>query len=161
MRAALAAVLLAACGGSIPLVDDWCEADEAAPWSCGVAHHAVEMLLPTASVEMIPDVAAVLGQPGELPTLFDGAELEARRIAGATDTLPSARTIAMLTREGRARATATLTFCVESDGTTSDVRVLRSSHNAEYDRALTAAVGRWRYAPLDACTAVTFVASLR
>lgn len=97
------------------------------------------------------------------PALFQGL-----RISGDTQVHPSDLTKTEMMRAGTQRTVGTLKVCIAVDGGISSVGIVASTKYPAYDALLVSAARAWRYhpytvngRPMPACSAVTFVYSIK
>ena len=97
--------------------------------------------------------------PPSEPKEISDRELDARRVAGNRNILPSSRTQTRIQRDGRDAITAVIRMCLDPTGSVETLNVQRSSGYSDYDQRLLSEMRQWRYQLNEAvpvCTTVTF-----
>jgi TonB family protein len=99
----------------------------------------------------------------EPPPYVSTAEMRAHRTTGADDFAPDDLTRAEMARRGITRVRGALKMCIDTDGTPTNVTLLRSSGFPAHDDAIKAQVWEWRFRPFTVggtqtavCTEVVF-----
>lgn len=106
--------------------------------------------------------------PKPKPPILTPQQMKALRLDGETQVHPSRNVKNQITGDGKTQVTASVKFCIETNGSVGSATLLASTKYPEYDQQLVEAVRRWRYrphlvngVPTPACSVVNFVYAIR
>lgn len=97
--------------------------------------------------------------PPDEPKVVSPDELDAKRVAGTREIMPSSRTQTRIQRDGKDLVTAVVKMCLTATGSVESLNVVQSSGYSDYDQRIRSKMRQWRYELNEAipvCTTVTF-----
>ena len=90
--------------------------------------------------------------------------LETSRLSGHKNIVPDNDTKLAIARADNPKLVGTFKLCVDTSGTVSSIKMMKSTGFANYDQTIEQAMHDWRYRPFlsggkptPVCTAVTFI----